>query len=188
MRLSHQPRNSPNFSAFQSIGHSQYTIILRNDVAATAIYNFRQETPIRVELRSGHISQRSNSRKRGTQASHTLFTFEPARIISAGAVLVFHHCIADYQPNFGWKTNGLVFQRPAVDHQGVTRPAVARHELIHDPTSRADEFILGALAVEGQRFSVYGLMRSFEQCVAGGNFNRRRGTQTTTQRNIPPDE
>jgi hypothetical protein len=62
---------------------------------------------------------------------------------------VFDQGVAEDKADVGWKWDGFVMERAAIEKNCVIGFSEAGSELIHDANVRADEFIFGALAELG---------------------------------------
>ncbi len=110
------------------------------------------------------------------QDACAFFHFFAARVVLSARVLMLDHGIADDEPHMSGNGQQAIFERSAIQHQGMVLLPGAGNELVHDAAARAYEGIFRALAGKcdgGQRQRSAGQLQQGE---CGGDFDRRRRT------------
>src|SRR5205814_2547995 len=136
------------------------------------------------QLNEADVPQCFYGGKRAFQAAHAFFALRSAVIVFAAGMFMLDHGVTDDHCHAGWKGEQFVFQRAAIEKNGLTDASKTRSELIHDADTRADKFVFRALAKLSDFRKCESLTAGSKQRTRHGNFQRGRRTQSGAERNI----
>src|SRR5256885_5098250 len=120
------------------------------------------------ELNEGDVAQGFYGRESAFQDAHAFFALRSAVIVFTAGMFMLDHGVTDDHRHAGWQGKQFVLQRATIEQNGLTDASKTRGELIHDADTRADKFVLRALA----KFSD---LRQFESLTAGCKQRARHG-------------
>src|SRR5262245_49176100 len=100
---------------------------------------------MRFKLRGCDITKGPNRREVLPEDTDALFALRATVVVFTAGVAVFDHGVA-YDHGYAVRqSHEFVFERPAVEQNGVMRAAETGSKLIHDADAGTDKFVFGAL-------------------------------------------
>jgi hypothetical protein len=142
-----------------------------------------------LEVGHGGVAEGFDFGAMGLEDAQAGFHFGAAGVVSAVSFCegVLDHGVADDDANLGRDGREGVFERAAIDHDGVVLRAAAGDELVHDADIGTDEDVLRALAEQGDLLERHVVAGSTEHGESRSNFNGGRGAEAGAEGNIAGD-
>src|SRR5580700_6012312 len=84
------------------------------------------------------------------KTSHRGFAFSAPAVVFPARYAVANHRVANHETRLVTEWKKPVFERAAVEQQGVAILPMAGNKLVHDSAARTHKLVLGFLAQQGQ--------------------------------------